>query len=109
MRILVAGGKLPSEPTRVLSEATVETFTTRVEGLPYSSTMGYGFGTGCPTARMHKCFGHDGSTGVMAWADKEKKVVFVVLNNRGHPDAGNGKIDAWKPKIADAIMEALGY
>jgi CubicO group peptidase (beta-lactamase class C family) len=53
---------------------------------------------------MSKCFGHDGSTGVTAWADKDKKITFVVMNNRGHPDAGNNKITAFKPKIADAIF-----
>ena len=53
---------------------------------------------------MKICFGHDGSTGVMAWADKEKKIVFVVMNNRGHPDVNNNKINQFKPKIADAIM-----
>lgn len=92
-----------------MPESVIEQFTTRVEGLPYHNTMGYGFGTGCPSSKMSNCFGHDGSTGVMAWADKDKKIVFVIMNNRGHPDVNNGKINAWKPKIADAIMEALGY
>lgn len=88
----------------MLSESVINLFTTRVEGLPYSNGMGYGFGTSCPSPRMSKCFGHDGSTGVMAWADKERKLVFVVMNNRGHPDASNNKINAFKPKIADAIF-----
>ena len=70
MRILISGGKIPGEPSRVLSESIVDQFTTRVEGLPYASSMGYGFGTACPSQRMKKCFGHDGSTGIMAWADK---------------------------------------
>ena len=70
MRILVAGGKLPNEPSRVLSESVIEQFTTRVEGLPYENGMGYGFSTSCPSQKMRKCFGHDGSTGIMAWADK---------------------------------------
>ena len=109
MLIILSKGKVPGEYTRILSESVCDLFTTRVEGLPYQSSMGYGFGTYCPSSKMSNCFGHDGSTGVMAWADKDKKIVFVILNNRGHPDAGNGKINAWKPKIADAIMEALGY
>ena len=53
---------------------------------------------------MSNCFGHDGSTGILAWGDKDKKIVFVVMNNRGHPDVKNNKIAAFKPKIADAIM-----
>jgi hypothetical protein len=58
---------------------------------------------------MKNCFGHDGSTGVMSWVDTDKKIAFVVMNNRGHPDVKNNKIDAFKSKIADAIFETLGY
>jgi len=105
---MINGGKMPNEP-RVVSEAVVDLFTTRVEGLPYFNDMGYGFDTDCPGSRMTKCFGHDGSTGVMGWVDKERKIAFAIMNNRGHPDVANDKIDAWKPKIADAIFEALGY
>lgn len=58
---------------------------------------------------MTNCFGHDGSTGAMAWADKDKKIAFVVLTNRGHPDVKSGLFDKYKPLIADTILEALGY
>jgi CubicO group peptidase (beta-lactamase class C family) len=40
---------------------------------------------------MSNCFGHDGSTGISAWVDKDKKIAFVILTNRGHPDARNNK------------------
>lgn len=53
---------------------------------------------------MSNCFGHDGSTGIMAWADKDKKIAFAVLTNRGHPDVKNGLFDSHKPQIVDAIM-----
>lgn len=53
---------------------------------------------------MTNCFGHDGSTGIMAWADKDKKIAFTVLSNRGHPNVNNGKFDASKSRIADAIL-----
>jgi CubicO group peptidase (beta-lactamase class C family) len=45
----------------------------------------------------------------MAWADKDKKITFTVLTNRGHPNVGNGLFDKAKGQIADAIMEGLGY
>lgn len=45
----------------------------------------------------------------MAWADKDKKIAFTVVTNRGHPDAKNGLFDSYKGRIADTIMEALGY
>lgn len=53
---------------------------------------------------MTNCFGHDGSTGIMAWADKDKKIAFVVLTNRGHPNVGNSKFDTNKARIADTIL-----
>jgi CubicO group peptidase (beta-lactamase class C family) len=40
---------------------------------------------------MSNCFGHDGSTGISAWVDKDKKIAFVILTNRGHPDVRNNK------------------
>ena len=36
-----------------------------------------------------KAFGHTGFTGTCAWADPEKKIVFVMLANRVHPTAKN--------------------
>ncbi len=59
---------------------------------------------------MSKCFGHDGSTGITAFADTDKGVAFVVLSNRGHPDVNNNVYnDQYRGKIADKIMELLGY
>lgn len=109
MRILLCKGKLPNETTRVLSEALVNQFTTRIQGLPYNNTRAYGFDTNCPGTKMSNCFGHDGSTGVVAWADKDKKIVYTIMSNRGHPNVNNNRIEAYKGKFADAIMEALGY
>jgi len=104
MRILLNKGKLPNEPSRIISEAIVDLFTTKVEGLPYPNTYSYGFDTRCPSSRMSNCFGHGGSTGPIAVADKDKKIIITILTNRGHPDVKNNKIDAYKSKIADAIM-----
>ena len=104
MRILLNKGKIPGEPTRVLSESAINLFTTRVEGLSYDNKRGYGFDTNCHGTKMKNCFGHDGSTGVMAWADKDKKIVFAILSNRGHPDAKNNKFNQFYAKISDAIF-----
>lgn len=72
--------------------------------------MGYGFDTTCPTKKMTKCFGHDGSTGNSAWADKESGIAFVILSNRGHPDVKNDKyFGGYKGKLSDAIMSGLGF
>ena len=102
-------GKLPDE-VRTLPASIVQEFTKRVEGLDYSNTRGLGFDTNCPSKKMSTCFGHDGSTGISGWVDKDKKIAFAIMSNRGHPDAKNNKyFDTYKVKISDAIMEALGY
>jgi CubicO group peptidase (beta-lactamase class C family) len=109
MRILLNKGKLPESFSRVLPEAIVDKFITKVEGLPYNNTRAYGFDTACPSGKMTNCFRHDGSTGIMAVADKDTKIVITVLTNRGHPDVNNNKFEAYKGKIADTIMTILGY
>lgn len=68
-----------------------------------------GFDTVCPGTKMRNCFGHDGSTGAMMWADRDRNITIVVLSNRGHPNAANSKFDKLKPFIADKIMTILGY
>ena len=90
MRIMLNDGKLP-EDVRTLPAAIVQQYTTVVTGLPYDNKRAYGFDTACPSHKMSLCFGHDGSTGISAWADKEKKIAFVILTNRGHPDVKNNK------------------
>lgn len=57
---------------------------------------------------MKDCFGHDGSTGASAWADRERKIVFTILTNRGHPDAKNNKyFEKYKTLISNAIIKAI--
>ena len=108
MRILLNKGKLP-ESTRVLPEAIVEKFITKVEGLSYNNSRAYGFDTVCPGSKMTNCFRHDGSTGIVAAADKTRNIVITVMCNRGHPDVKNTKVEQYKGRIADTIMTILGY
>ena len=96
--------------SRVLPARIVQEFTQRVTVAEYENTRGLGFDTYCPCSKMSKCFGHDGSTGISGWVDKDKMIGFVIMSNRGHPDAKNNKyFDTYKVKICDAIMTALGY
>lgn len=54
---------------------------------------------------MKKCFGHDGSTGISGWVDRENGIAFVIMSNRGHPDVKNNKyFEKYKKKLSDAIM-----
>ena len=50
-------------------------------------------------------FGHTGFTGTIAWADPDKKLVYIFLSNRINPDALNKKLI--KMNIITAIMEAI--
>jgi CubicO group peptidase (beta-lactamase class C family) len=40
---------------------------------------------------MKNCYGHDGSTGTSAWVDLDRKIAYVILSNRGHPDVKNNR------------------
>ena len=45
----------------------------------------------------------------MGWVDKDKKIAYAILSNRGHPDAKNNKFNAFYAQAADAIFGTLGY
>lgn len=114
-RILLGLGKVGNE-NRILQAASVQKFITRVTGLSYNNTRGYGnfgrysgFDTVCPSEKMIECVGHDGSTGAMMWVSRPLNVTIVVLSNRGHPNADNQKFWSWRPKFADTVMTVLGY
>lgn len=53
--------------------------------------------------------GHTGFTGSSIWIDLRRRVAVILLTNRIHPTRENLKIKEFRPKIHDAIMEALGY
>ena len=77
---------------RVFKESTVELFTKRVDGLPYANHRALGWDTiqpGIPSPSGQKfsenSFGHTGYTGPHVWADKDKNLGVVVLDNRIYP------------------------
>jgi beta-N-acetylhexosaminidase len=54
-------------------------------------------------------FGHTGFTGTMAWADPEKKLVYIFLSNRVYPDADVNKLakQGIRTKIQEVIYGAI--
>lgn len=54
-------------------------------------------------------FGHQGFTGTMAWADPDKKVVYIFLSNRVYPNADNKKISTLsvRSKVQEVIYDAI--
>ncbi|MFQ5335903.1 MAG: serine hydrolase, partial [Flavobacteriales bacterium] len=54
-------------------------------------------------------FGHSGFTGTLAWADPDKRVVYVFLSNRVYPDATNNKLVklGTRTRIMQVIYDAI--
>lgn len=49
--------------------------------------------------------GHLGFTGVSFWLDLEKDVVIILLTNRVHPFRWNTRLQRFRPRIHDRVME----
>jgi beta-glucosidase-like glycosyl hydrolase/CubicO group peptidase (beta-lactamase class C family) len=68
-------------------------------------------GTSGPTCNCvsYLSFGHTGFTGTMAWADPDKKVVYIFLSNRVHPDGENKKLLNLniRTRIQEVIYDAI--
>lgn len=52
--------------------------------------------------------GHLGFTGTSFWMDRRQAVTVVLLTNRVHPTRYNGGIRAFRPRLHDAAIMALG-
>jgi CubicO group peptidase (beta-lactamase class C family) len=53
--------------------------------------------------------GHLGFTGTSFWIDLGRQVGIILLTNRIHPSRENNCIQAFRPQIHDAVMEALCF
>jgi len=77
------------------------------------STWSLGWDTptpGASSAGTHisaRSFGHLGFTGTSVWIDFDRGVHVVMLTNRVHPDKENAKIRLMRPRVHDAVFEAL--
>jgi CubicO group peptidase (beta-lactamase class C family) len=52
--------------------------------------------------------GHLGFTGTSFWVHRRRGIVVVLLTNRVHPWRFNPGIKAFRPRLHDAVMKALG-
>jgi CubicO group peptidase (beta-lactamase class C family) len=92
---------------------TVREFLTR-QNIVEGSDWALGWDTRAPegsSAGQHfsrDSVGHTGFTGTSVWMDLEKDVVVILLTNRVHPARNNDRIKTFRPKLHDAVMEALG-
>jgi CubicO group peptidase (beta-lactamase class C family) len=54
-----------------------------------------------------KTFLHTGFTGTSVVVDPEKNVIIVFLTNRVHPSRASTKIFDVRPRVHDAVLNAL--
>jgi CubicO group peptidase (beta-lactamase class C family) len=98
-----------------LNPETVKQFTTRFPG---SSRRGIGFDMKetdpKQTANMSalagpNTFGHLGFTGICAWADPDKDLIFIFLSNRTYPTMENNKLmnGDFRPRLQGVAYRAI--
>ena len=92
--------------------ATVKLFTQRQE-LPTGTTRALGWDTPSATASSSGAhfspgsFGHLGFTGTSLWIDPDRQLSVTLLANRTWPDRSSQAIRQVRPRVHDAIVEAL--
>lgn len=108
-QMLLNGGLYAQQ--RFLRRDTLALFTAR-QPLPDSSRA-LGWDTPSPTSSggrylSPRAFGHTGFTGTSIWIDPDKQLFIILLTNRVHPTRENEKIREFRPRLHDAVVEALG-
>jgi serine-type D-Ala-D-Ala carboxypeptidase len=95
----------------ILRPETVSLFTRR-ESAPQGTSRALGWDT--PSAHSHsgeyfspQSFGHLGYTGTSLWIDPVRQLSVTLLTNRTWPDCSNEAIKQIRPKLHDAVIEAL--
>ena len=114
MQMLLNGGSFNGK--RYLQKETVDLFTSYHSNI---SRRGYGFDKPEKDNKTREepypalsasasSFGHTGYTGTCAWADPDKKLVFVFLSNRVNPSDSDLFIKMnIRPKIYETIYQSL--
>lgn len=99
--------------TFVTSE-TIERFLTRPMGTYYYNTRALGWDTKpeptsyrqpCGEMISDNCFGHTGYTGTSVWADRDRKLVVILLTNRVHPSRTANGIRDVRPEVHNKAIE----
>jgi len=95
----------------VLRPETIALFTRR-ESAPIGTSRALGWDTPSAPSQSGKyfgpgSFGHLGYTGTSLWIDPERQLSIVLLTNRTWPDCADQAIKQVRPRIHDAVVEAL--
>ena len=100
---------LAGEPILALPE-TMRTFVARSDTPGSSRASGWDTmlpTSSCGTRLSPTSIGHTGFTGTSLWIDWERDLYVVLLTNRVHPSRENTRIRQIRPRIHDAIVDAL--
>ena len=95
----------------ILRPETIAVFTRR-EAMPAGTSRALGWDTPSAPSQSGRHFrprsyGHLGYTGTSLWIDPDWQLSITLLTNRTWPDCSNQAIRQARPKIHDAIVEAL--
>jgi CubicO group peptidase (beta-lactamase class C family) len=96
----------------ILKPETVKLFT-RCESSPAGTTRALGWDTPSRTESStgryfsSLSFGHLGFTGTSLWIDPGRKLSVTLLTNRTWPDRGSQLIRELRPRLHNAIVEAI--
>jgi CubicO group peptidase (beta-lactamase class C family) len=95
----------------LLRPETLTRFTTR-EDVPDGTSRALGWDTPSAPSQSGKhlaprSYGHLGYTGTSLWIDPTRELTITLLTNRTWPDCANHAIKEVRPRVHDAILEAL--
>lgn len=98
-------------PNTLFYPETVEIFTAR-QSWPAGTSRALGWDTPSQpsqagTLLSERAFGHLGYTGTSLWIDPDKDLAITLLTNRTWPDDADHRIREFRPRLHDAIVEAL--
>ncbi len=96
---------------RYLQRSTIEGFTARQGPQTDSRALGWDTRSDPSSSGRYfsrRAFGHTGFTGTSIWVDPEKELFVILLTNRVYPTRENEKIHSLRPRVHDAVIEALG-
>jgi serine-type D-Ala-D-Ala carboxypeptidase len=95
----------------LVSRETVSRFTCR-QSSPPGTSRALGWDTPSPPSQSGRylsesAFGHLGYTGTSLWIDPQRELSITLLTNRTWPDCANQAIREIRPRVHDALIEAL--
>lgn len=103
--VMLSGG------SPIMRPETIAVFTRR-EAVPAGTSRALGWDTPSTPSQSGghfgpRSYGHLGYTGTSLWIDPDRQLSITLLTNRTWPDCSNQAIRQVRPKIHDAIVEAL--